>query len=40
MTAAGEKAAEVFWHGTRAQLSAGDLIVPGRQSNYGSQFSR
>jgi Rifampin ADP-ribosyl transferase len=38
MTAAGERAAEVFWHGTRAQLSPGDLIVPGYRSNYGSRL--
>ncbi len=24
-----------FLHGTRADLSVGDLLVPGRQSNYG-----
>lgn len=26
----------LFFHGTRAQLSHGDLIEPGRQSNFGS----
>lgn len=25
-----------FLHGTKADLSAGDLLVPGRPSNYGS----
>ena len=24
-----------FLHGTKAHLSVGDLVVPGRQSNYG-----
>ena len=24
-----------FLHGTKANLSVGDLLVPGRQSNYG-----
>ncbi len=36
-TAADETAAEVFWHGKRAQLSVGDLIMPGYRSNYGSR---
>jgi rifampin ADP-ribosylating transferase len=25
-----------FLHGTKADLSAGDLLVPGRRANYGS----
>ncbi len=27
----------IFYHGTKAQLSIGDLIEPGFNSNYGSQ---
>lgn len=26
-----------FYHGTHAQLSVGDLIVPGRASNFGQR---
>jgi rifampin ADP-ribosylating transferase len=26
-----------FYHGTRADLSAGDLLAPGRDSNYGER---
>ena len=29
--------AEIFYHGTRAQLKAGDLIGPGYSSNYGTR---
>jgi rifampin ADP-ribosylating transferase len=28
-------ASGVFLHGTKADLAVGDLLVPGRQSNYG-----
>ena len=27
----------IFYHGTRAGLKAGDLIVPGYSSNYGAR---
>lgn len=27
----------VFYHGTKADLQAGDLITPGYQSNYGAR---
>jgi len=27
----------VFLHGTKADLSVGDLLVPGRHSNYGAE---
>ena len=27
--------AETYYHGTKADLSVGDLIVPGHASNYG-----
>jgi Rifampin ADP-ribosyl transferase len=37
MIAADETAPPAFWHGTRAQLNVGDLIVPGYRSNYGSR---
>lgn len=33
----GRAAQTVFWHGTRAQLGVGDLIVPGHISNYGGR---
>lgn len=26
-----------FYHGTKADLQPGDLIVPGFQSNYGKE---
>lgn len=29
--------AEVFYHGTRADLRIGDLIAAGRNSNYGAR---
>ncbi len=29
--------AERFYHGTRAALNAGDLITPGRASNFGQR---
>ena len=29
--------AEIFYHGTKANLQPGDLIEPGYQSNYGSR---
>lgn len=29
--------AEPYYHGTRAELSPGDLIEPGYDSNFGSQ---
>jgi len=28
---------ERFYHGTKANLKLGDLIVPGFNSNYGSR---
>jgi len=28
---------EQYFHGTKADLQAGDLIEPGRRSNYGSR---
>ncbi len=28
---------QIFYHGTRADLKAGDLIVAGRSSNYGAR---
>lgn len=37
MTGSDETASQVFYHGTRADLRNGDLIVPGYRSNYGSQ---
>ncbi|MFC6237588.1 NAD(+)--rifampin ADP-ribosyltransferase [Longivirga aurantiaca] len=32
-----EPFARAYFHGTRADLSAGDLIEPGRASNFGSR---
>jgi hypothetical protein len=29
--------AEIFYHGTKADLKPGDMIAPGFQSNYGSR---
>lgn len=37
MEAANENTAELFYHGTRADLKAGDLISPGFASNYGQR---
>lgn len=28
---------QTYYHGTKADLKAGDLIAPGRTSNYGSR---
>jgi rifampin ADP-ribosylating transferase len=28
---------QLFYHGTRADLKAGDLIAPGFASNYGER---
>jgi hypothetical protein len=30
---------QIFYHGTRADLKIGDLIKPGRASNYGGKLS-
>lgn len=32
-----ETSAPVYYHGTRARLQPGDLIVPGYRSNYGKR---
>ena len=37
MTAADERIAGPFYHGTRAGLKPGDLIEAGRSSNYGTR---
>lgn len=37
MTATAEPGAQVFYHGTKAALEAGDLIGPGYASNYGER---
>ena len=29
---------EIFYHGTRADLGPGDLLSPGRASNYGKRY--
>lgn len=29
--------AQTYFHGTRADLTIGDLIIPGNQSNYGQR---
>lgn len=29
--------AQTYYHGTRADLRVGDLIIPGRASNYGAR---
>lgn len=34
-----ERGEEGFLHGTKAELKPGDLIEPGRSSNYGSRDS-
>lgn len=35
MTGDREQSPQRFYHGTRADLQPGDLIAPGRSSNYG-----
>lgn len=35
-TPTGPDAGATFYHGTRADLAAGDLIAPGRTSNYSA----
>ncbi|MGD9966404.1 MAG: NAD(+)--rifampin ADP-ribosyltransferase [Hyphomonadaceae bacterium] len=37
MTAAATTFAQSFFHGTKADLKAGDLISPGYSSNYGQR---
>jgi len=37
MTATDDGIAGPFYHGTRAALKSGDLIAPGRSSNYGQR---
>lgn len=37
MTASGKPGADPFYHGTKANLEAGDLIGPGYASNYGKR---
>ena len=37
MTATDARLQGPFYHGTRADLKPGDLIAPGRASNYGSR---
>ena len=37
MTATDDKGTQIFYHGTRADLKPGDLIVPGYSSNYGTR---
>jgi len=37
MTAFDDTIPPPFYHGTRADLKPGDLIVPGYSSNYGSR---
>lgn len=37
MTGIGDPNRELFYHGTKASLKPGDLIVPGYNSNYGSR---
>lgn len=34
-----DRGEEGFLHGTKADLKVGDLIEPGRSSNYGSRYS-
>ena len=36
-TPANDTSTDLFYHGTRADLKAGDLIRPGFSSNYGKQ---
>ena len=37
VAAAGDASAQRFFHGTRADLKPGDLIGPGRASNFGTR---
>ena len=37
MSAIETTAGQIFYHGTRADLSAGDLLSPGYASNYGAR---
>lgn len=37
MTAAATPFAAAFFHGTRAALAPGNLVEPGRASNYGAR---
>lgn len=37
MTGTDDLAPQLFYHGTRADLSPGDLIAPGYSSNYGAR---
>ncbi len=37
MTASEDARSKLLYHGTRADLKPGDLIVPGYRSNYGSR---
>jgi len=37
MSAIDERIAQQFYHGTKADLKPGELIVPGYNSNYGKQ---
>ena len=37
MAATDSKKKGPFYHGTRAELKPGDLIAPGRPSNYGAR---
>lgn len=37
MTATDDMIPQQFYHGTRADMKAGDLIVPGYNSNYGKR---
>ncbi|WP_416349231.1 NAD(+)--rifampin ADP-ribosyltransferase [Leptolyngbya sp. CCNP1308] len=37
MTAIDDLSSQQFYHGTKADLRPGDLIVPGYSSNYGKQ---
>ena len=37
MAATGDPSAQRFYHGTRADLKPGDLIEPGRPSNFGTR---
>ena len=36
-SSANDMASQLFFHGTRADLKAGDLIAPGFASNYGQR---
>jgi rifampin ADP-ribosylating transferase len=37
MAATNDLSSEQFYHGTRADLKPGDLIVPGYRSNFGTR---